>query len=126
MELSFIIPAYNESARIEKSLQQALDYFQCQPYTWEILVVDDGSSDGTPDIVRRYEGERLRLLVQPRNMGKGAAVRRGMLEANGMFRIFSDADFSTPIQETGGMMVLLGMYEIVIGSRALNGPPPVH
>lgn len=121
MELSFIIPAYNESARIEKSLQQAFDYFQHQPYTWEILVVDDGSSDGTPDIVRRYEGERLRLLVQPRNMGKGAAVRRGMLEANGMFRIFSDADFSTPIQETGGMMVLLGMYEIVIGSRALKG-----
>lgn len=120
MDLSFIIPAYNESARIERSLQQAIEYFQYQPYTWEILVVDDGSRDDTAAIVRRYEGERLRLLEQPRNMGKGAAVRRGMLEATGQFRIFSDADFSTPITETGGVVVLLSMYDVVIGSRALD------
>ncbi len=120
MDLSFIIPAYNEAERIEASLNKALEYFGRQEYTCEVLVVDDGSRDGTPDIVRRHEGEVIRLVQQPRNMGKGAAVRRGMLEARGGMRIFSDADFSTPITETGRMLEYLQEYDVVIGSRAID------
>jgi dolichyl-phosphate beta-glucosyltransferase len=120
MYLSFIIPAYNESARIEASLNKTLDYFTGQPYEYEVLVVDDGSRDATAEIVERYAGERLRLLRQPRNMGKGAAVRRGMLEGRGEHRIFSDADFSTPIGETDRMLEQLRHYDVVIGSRAID------
>jgi len=120
MDLSFIIPAYNEAARIEASLGKALDYFSRQEYTCEVLVVDDGSRDQTPEIVRGYEGEIIRLVQQPRNMGKGAAVRRGMLEAVGASRIFSDADFSTPITETARVLQMLKEYEVVIGSRAID------
>ncbi|MEP7218128.1 MAG: dolichyl-phosphate beta-glucosyltransferase [Bacteroidota bacterium] len=120
MNLSFIVPAYNESERIEASIIKMIDYFSRQPYVYEVIVVDDGSRDNTPDIVRRYAGERIRLLQQPRNMGKGAAVRRGMLEGKGEFRIFSDADFSTPITETERMLEFLGSYDVVIGSRAID------
>lgn len=120
MDLSFIIPAYNEAARIEASLTKALEYFAKQSYRCEILVVDDGSRDGTPGIVQRYEGQGLRLLQQPRNMGKGAAVRRGMLEGVGAKRIFSDADFSTPITETARMLETLEQYDVGIGSRAID------
>ncbi|HVZ41666.1 MAG TPA: dolichyl-phosphate beta-glucosyltransferase [Candidatus Kapabacteria bacterium] len=120
MDLSFIIPAYNEAARIEKSLAQAREYFAPQAYTWEVVVVDDGSSDDTAAIVEHHSGDGIRLLRQPRNMGKGAAVRRGMLEGRGNFRIFSDADFSTPIRETERMLKELRHHDVVIGSRAID------
>jgi dolichyl-phosphate beta-glucosyltransferase len=120
MHLSFIIPAYNEGERIEASLKKALDYFAAQSYDCEILVVDDGSRDSTAGIVARYAGDMIRLLKQPRNMGKGAAVRRGMLEGKGEHRIFSDADFSTPITETARMLEFLTRYDVVIGSRGID------
>jgi dolichyl-phosphate beta-glucosyltransferase len=120
MHLSLIIPAYNEGERIEASLHKALGYFQGQPYGYEILIVDDGSRDNTAEIVERYAGENIRLLRQPGNRGKGAAVRRGMLEGTGDYRIFSDADFSTPVEETGRMLEFLEEYDIVIGSRGID------
>lgn len=120
MDLSLIIPAYNEAARIERSLEVARDYLSAQSYSWEILVVNDGSRDATGDIVRRHEGGGIRLLDQPRNMGKGAAVRRGMLEAAGDLRIFSDADFSTPITEAARVIAELASFDVVIGSRAID------
>jgi dolichyl-phosphate beta-glucosyltransferase len=120
MHLSLIIPAYNEGERIEASLRKALGYFQGQPYGYEILIVDDGSRDNTAEIVERYTGENIRLLRQPGNRGKGAAVRRGMLEGKGDYRIFSDADFSTPVEETGRMLQFLEEYDIVIGSRGID------
>lgn len=120
MHLSFVIPAYNEATRIEKSLQTALAYFSAQSYSWEILVVNDGSRDATADIVRRHHGDGITLLDQPANMGKGAAIRRGMLEATGAYRVFSDADFSTPITETARMLEHLKDFDVVIGSRGLD------
>jgi dolichyl-phosphate beta-glucosyltransferase len=120
MHLSVIIPAYNEGARIESSLMKATEYFDRQSYDCEILVVDDGSRDDTAEVVERHVGGRIRLLRQPRNMGKGAAVRRGMLEAEGDYRMFTDADFSTPIKETGRMLEHLRDFDVVIGSRAID------
>ena len=117
--LSFIIPAYNEASRIAPSLEKAREYFATQSYTTEILVVNDGSSDDTSGVVTGLAD--VRLIEQPRNMGKGAAVRRGMLEATGDYRIFSDADFSTPVHETARVLARLeGGVDICIGSRGVD------
>jgi dolichyl-phosphate beta-glucosyltransferase len=121
--LSFIIPAYNEAARLGASLEKALTYFSRQNYSVEILVVNDGSKDATSEIVRGWERRwsAVRLCEQPRNMGKGAAVRRGMLEATGEYRIFSDADFSTPIYETACVLgYLQAEVDVCIGSRGID------
>lgn len=120
MDVSFIIPAYNEAERIGRSLERALAYFAERDYTWEILVVDDGSRDATPEIAARFSDRGVRLLRQPANMGKGAAVRRGMLEGTGRYRIFSDADFSTPIEETARALEHMSRYDVAIGSRAID------
>lgn len=131
MTLSIIIPAYNEASRIGPSLHKAFQYFSTKPYQVEILVVDDGSSDSTVETVRRVCGEKpsalasidCRVIPLGKNMGKGAAVQRGMLEAKGTVRIFTDADFSTPIYEVEKIIPLIdsGAYDIVIGSRAAEG-----
>lgn len=120
MLLSLVIPAYNESERIGASLQKAITWAEVQHYPLEILVVDDGSTDGTAGIVRSMEGGAVRLISQSHNMGKGAAVRRGMLEAHGEYRIFSDADFSTPISEASRVIEQLSAHDVVIGSRGLD------
>jgi dolichyl-phosphate beta-glucosyltransferase len=120
MDLSLIIPAYNEASRIERSLQAGLDYFADAVYSWEIVVVDDGSSDDTVKRVAAFEGAGVRLISLGKNRGKGAAVRRGMLEASGQKRIFTDADFSTPIDEVTPMLEHLEKYDIAIGSRAVD------
>ena len=120
MNLSFIIPAYNEADRIGESLEKGLTYFSAQSYRWEILVVDDGSKDETANVVEGFANRGVTLLRQPKNMGKGAAVRRGMLEGKGECRIFSDADFSTPVEETQGVLEHLKTYDVAIGSRAID------
>lgn len=120
MHLSFIIPAYNEAARIGPTLDRIADYFARVEYAAEVLVVDDGSRDDTARIVEGFGGELVRLIRQPANRGKGAAVRRGMLEAAGTFRIFSDADSSTPVTETARLLERLALFDVVIGSRALD------
>lgn len=120
MDLSLIIPAYNESDRIGTSLEKTLEWASAQPLSVEVLVVDDGSRDNTVEVASRYAGETIRVLEQPRNFGKGAAVRRGMLEARGAKRIFSDADFSTPITEASRVLAELDSFDVVIGSRAID------
>ncbi|MBC8145987.1 MAG: glycosyltransferase family 2 protein [bacterium] len=120
MDLSLIIPAYNEADRIGASLEKTLEWAAAQSFAVEVLVVDDGSRDNTVEVASRYAGEGIRVLAQPRNMGKGAAVRRGMLEAKGAYRIFTDADFSTPITEATRVLAELANCDVVIGSRAID------
>jgi dolichyl-phosphate beta-glucosyltransferase len=118
--VSLIIPAYNEADRIGQTLESVLAYLRQQPYTWEVLVVDDGSSDATATIVARYAPE-VQLLRLPRNRGKGAAVREGMLRARGRYRIFTDADLSTPIEELEPMLHhLTHGADVCIGSREVD------
>ena len=118
--ISIVIPVFNEKQRLPATLKEIFDYLDATDWTWEVLVSDDGSCDGTPERVGR-DWPRCRLLRADRNRGKGAAVRRGMLAARGRYRLFSDADLSTPIQELEPMLKALqeGGYDIVIGSRAL-------
>jgi dolichyl-phosphate beta-glucosyltransferase len=120
--LSVIFPAYNERERLPQTLSQVLAWLERQPWPWEVLVADDGSRDGTPDLIER-EFPRVRVLRAAVNGGKGSAVRRGMLAARGALRLFSDADLSTPIGEVEGMIHALeaGRYDVVIASRALPG-----
>ena len=119
-DVSVIIPAYNELHRLPRTLEQVLAYLNGTQWSWEVLVADDGSKDGTPEMVER-DFTQCRMLRAERNMGKGAAVRRGMLAARGGLRLFSDADLSTPIGELTGMVAALEAAGagVVIASRAL-------
>jgi dolichyl-phosphate beta-glucosyltransferase len=120
--ISIIIPAYNESQRIGTTLDQIKESFSGKPYTWEIVLVDDGSSDDTVAVAREHMPEsRLRILPNPRNLGKGTSIRNGMLAARGEFLLFSDADLSTPIEELDKLLSYCQRgYDVAIGSRALK------
>ena len=121
-QLSVVIPAYNEAARLPVSLTKILDYLRARGASYEILVVDDGSSDGTAESARRAGGEAVTVLRNGSNRGKGYSVRRGMLEARGERRLMSDADLSTPIEELDRLMRRMDEgFDIVIASRALPG-----
>ncbi|MBI2021202.1 glycosyltransferase family 2 protein [Candidatus Giovannonibacteria bacterium] len=118
--LSVIVPAYNESARIPKTLRRFHEYLSSQPYSYEILVVNDGSRDGTGEIVERMKGEikNLRLIDRKENKGKGYTVREGMLNAYGKIRLFADADNATDIAHFDKMRLFFDKgYEVVICSR---------
>lgn len=121
--LSIVIPAYNEEGRLGPSLARTRDFLRRHRLRAEVLVVDDGSTDATPDLVRRLARgwKALRLLALERNQGKGAAVRAGVLAARGRCILFSDADLSTPLEELPLLQARLDLgADIAIGSRALN------
>ncbi|HRP02444.1 MAG TPA: glycosyltransferase family 2 protein [Candidatus Kapabacteria bacterium] len=118
-DVSIVIPAYKEEDRLSASLHKIIQYFDSTLYRYEIIVVDDGSKDRTAEIASSFSN--VKVLVQEQNQGKGAAVRRGMLYASGSFRLFSDADLSTPIYEFERLYSQFqDGYDIVIGNRALD------
>lgn len=122
--LSVVVPSYNEEDRLGATLKRMLAYFDAQPYPVEILVVDDGSSDGTARVVESIAARRpqVRLLAYQPNQGKGHAVRYGMLRASGERILFSDADLATPIEEVEKLIAKLDEgYDIAIGSRDIPG-----
>jgi dolichyl-phosphate beta-glucosyltransferase len=117
---SFVIPAYNESARIRPTLDELLRYTQQQQLDAEILVVNDGSSDDTAQVVREYgkSHPQILLLENPGNRGKGYSVRNGMLHARGDICLFTDADLSSPISEAQKLFDAIAQgADIAIGSR---------
>ena len=122
--LSLIIPAYNEALRLRPSLERVLAYLRSRDFTSEIVIVDDGSSDGTADVAREaLEGQAdYRLLRNEPNLGKALSVKRGLLEARGQVLLFSDADLSTPIEHAADLLSAIdGGADIAIGSRAVRG-----
>lgn len=121
--LSVVIPAYNEEARIGRTLEKTVEYLSNQPYTWDMLVVSDGSSDRTDQMVEAFAAThpQVRLISYKPNRGKGNAVRVGMLAATGERVLFMDADMATPPEETAKVLEHLEKgAEIVIGSRPLK------
>ncbi|MHB8420745.1 MAG: dolichyl-phosphate beta-glucosyltransferase [Myxococcales bacterium] len=122
-QLSIVVPAFNEEGRIAPTLGKLVDYGKQRLAGFEILVVDDGSSDRTCQVVEGLAREEpaLRLVRLPSNRGKGAAVRRGMLEARLDYALFTDADLSTPIEDVELLFSALGDAQVAIGSRALAG-----
>jgi dolichyl-phosphate beta-glucosyltransferase len=117
--LSVVIPAFNEAGRLPRTLGRVTAFLRDWGRGHEILVVDDGSTDGTAQKAR--EGGAT-VLREERNRGKGHAVRRGMLEARGQRRLMTDADLSTPIEELPRFLARMDEgCDVVIGSRALPG-----
>jgi dolichyl-phosphate beta-glucosyltransferase len=118
--LSVVVPAYNEADRLPRYLPDVIEYCSTLPGGGEVLVVDDGSEDSTAAYVESLAASEavVRLVRQPRNMGKGAAVRRGVLEAKGHYILFADADGATPIAEASRLLqAAQDGSDVVIGSR---------
>jgi len=124
MYLSVIVPAYNEEKRLYGTLKSIDDYLKRQSYDYEILIVNDGSRDGTAKLVRDMESSisGLHLIDNSENHGKGYVVRQGMMEAKGDIRLFTDADNSTAINHLDKFIPALKEgYQVVIGSIAVAG-----
>ena len=127
--LSVVIPTFNEEARIEGTLSRVIEYLSSQDYQWEVVVADDGSTDHTARLVGPavVEHSNVRVLRLP-HRGKGWAVKNGMLAAEGVFRLLSDADLSVPIEQVERLLPLFESREsggpgadIVLGSREAPG-----
>jgi dolichyl-phosphate beta-glucosyltransferase len=124
-ELSIVIPVYNEESRLPKTFRESLDYLKKSKIRYEILIVDDGSRDGTlkeVELFRRKVGKgACKLLRQEQNQGKGAAVKRGALEAQGEIVLFMDADNATPLNQFDRLRPLFAKgFDVVVGSRAVD------
>ena len=120
---SIVIPAYNESARLGATLERVLAFVSQQAWDAEVIVVDDGSTDNTADIARSYarNNDILRVVSNPGNRGKGYSVRNGILSARGAVLLFTDADLSSPIEESVKLFEALDAgADIAIGSRWLR------
>ena len=115
-----VIPAYNEAARLPRTLVQVRNYLDGWGRPYELLVVDDGSQDGTAERAREAGGPAVSVVTNETNRGKGYSVRRGMLLARGARRLMTDADLSTPIEELPRLMARLDQGDdVAIASRAL-------
>ncbi len=120
MRLSVIVPAFNEEENLAANIGKFNDYLRRQNYDYEIIIVNDGSADGTKKIAEELaaENKNLKLINNKKNQGKGAAVRQGLLSARGEYRLFIDADNATSINHTDKIWAFFNNgYDIVIGSR---------
>jgi glycosyltransferase involved in cell wall biosynthesis len=122
-QLSIVIPAYNESARIENALERVMSCVEEQGWDAEVLVVDDGSTDDTGNIIQEWMTRfpRLHLVKNPGNRGKGFSVRNGLLQAAGDVVMFTDADLSAPMEEANRLLAAIAAgADVAIGSRWMD------
>lgn len=120
--LSIIIPAHNEENRLPNTLEQVVHFLKKQPFTSEVIIVENGSIDQTPAVAQKYADQHELVRVIHSERGKGAAVKRGMLEAQGEYRFMCDADLSMPVEEIAKFIPpALQELEIAIASREANG-----
>ncbi len=133
LNITIVIPAYNEEKRIGETLEKIVKYMENKKHDYEIIVVDDGSCDGTINMADGFSQKNVRTLRNNRNRGKGYSVRHGMRNALKSFVLFSDADLSTPIEELENLTkpILTGEAQVAIGSRAITGaiieiPQPLY
>lgn len=122
IDLSIVIPAYNEQARIVPTIGAFAAHLARTNLTWELIVSDDGSRDATRVLIQLIDHANVRTIAAPANAGKGAAVRRGFAEARGRMVLFSDADNATPAQEVDRLITQMDAgAHVAIGSRAAAG-----
>lgn len=126
---SIVIPAFNEAGRIPATLRSVVDCIRKQGWSAEVIVVDDGSTDSTAQVVRDFAADapEVRLIQNPGNRGKGYSVRAGMLQALGEVAMFTDADLSAPMEEAEGLFAAIADgADIAIGSRWLDRGRQTH
>lgn len=124
LSLSVVIPAYNELENFQAGKLEEVDqYLRLQQYNWEVIVVDDGSSDGTPAAIKKWlKSKNNWTLIENSHHGKAKTVETGMLKAQGMVRLFTDFDQATPIHEVEKVLSEINSgSDIVIGSRQIEG-----
>lgn len=123
VEVSIVVPAYNEEVRLSRTLPVILDYLRSSGRSYEVIIVDDGSTDRTAELsasIARTE-PRLKVISHERNSGKGRAVRTGVMAASGDYVIFTDADLSTPIDTVAPFLKILSNgADVVIGNRRMR------
>ena len=122
LELSIVVPSYNEEKRLPASLEKIATYIREKRPNSEVLVVDDGSTDATAAVAEAWRDRipNLRVLSNGINRGKGFSVRHGSLESRGDVVLFTDADLSAPIEEAEKLLDALKTCDVAIGSRAVN------
>ena len=122
MKISIVIPAFNEEKRIGKTLKKISHYLKNKRFDYEIIIVDDGSTDKTREVVKKFlKNKKIILTKKRKNKGKGFSIREGALRAKNKLILFSDADLSTPIEELDKFLKDINKYDIIIGSRAIKG-----
>jgi len=124
MLLSIVIPAYNEEKRLKSTLEKLYSYLKIKDYEYEVIVIDDGSSDKTSEVALSSELAKigkLSLLKNEKNEGKGFSIKRGILSSRAEFILFTDSDLSTPIEELDEIFLSIQTHDIVIGSRSIEG-----
>lgn len=119
ISISVVIPAYNESANIERSLSAILYYLNNKKFDFEVIVVNDGSKDNTLELAQKFLPQ-IKIIENPGNKGKGYSVKSGMLNATKENVLFLDADLATPIEELENALKYIEEYPVVIGSRNLK------
>lgn len=122
VDLSIVIPVYNEEKRLPKNLDKIIQFLKTQKNSYEIILVDDGSSDRTADVIEDFKKKFPWIIHKShlQNLGKGAAVKTGMLASKGEWVLMTDCDLSTPIDELKSLNRYITDYDIVIGSRRLK------
>ena len=121
--LSVVVPAFNEEQRIVSTLERLVAYLDGQEYSWEVMVVDDGSSDGTAEVASEWAASEPRVRVESiAHAGKGWAVKHGMLAADGRYRFMCDADLAMPIEQLRSFVDRgIEGFDVVVGSRQIEG-----
>jgi glycosyltransferase involved in cell wall biosynthesis len=123
--LSIVIPLYNEEKRIPESIEKLGSYFKNQKYSYEIIFVNDGSSDNTvskinSEISKQKNLKNIRIIDNKKNHGKGYVIRQGIMNSFGKYVLFTDVDLSTPIEEVEKLFPYIEKYPVIIGSRYLK------
>lgn len=121
IDLSVVIPAFNEASRLGETLERVLSYLERRGKSFEVLVVDDGSADATVEVASEYTHRGVWVLELSRNRGKGAALRHGVVASSGAKVLLCDADLSTPIEELETLEPYLAKAKLVLGSRDVEG-----
>jgi dolichyl-phosphate beta-glucosyltransferase len=122
LHLSVVVPAYDEEERLPRTLARLYEYYEAQPYDYDVAVVSDGSKDGTAKVVEDFAAQhpKFKLIEYKPNRGKGYAVRKGMLAAPGDLILFCDADLATPQEETEKLLEhMKAGAQVAIGSRPM-------